>query len=82
MRKVVSADLQDLIEVQVDPDTESADWDGSLARFLLSYVRSKQSRSTAADPAEAAAERAGDGGQGDDAAAPKTDVSVTSQEDE
>ena len=46
-----SDDVQDHMEITVDQDAEPADWDGSLARFLLSYVRSKQSRSTAADPA-------------------------------
>jgi hypothetical protein len=32
------ADLQDRIEIRVDPDAEPADWDRAVAQFLLACV--------------------------------------------
>lgn len=46
------ADLQDRFSFEVDPDTEPADWDLAVARFLLAVVR-KRSRSSSAPPAAA-----------------------------
>jgi hypothetical protein len=50
MRKVVSADLSELVDVRVDPEAEPADWDQALAKFLLAVVR-KRSRSAPGSPA-------------------------------
>jgi len=49
-------DLDDRLDVAVDPDADPADWDAALARFLLAFVRNKQSRSPSAAPAEAVEE--------------------------
>jgi len=38
---VVSADLHDRFDFEVDPDAEPADWDRVVAKFLLALVRKK-----------------------------------------
>jgi len=56
VQRLTSAELDDRIDLVVDKDADPADWDQALARFLLSYLRSKQSRSPSAAPAEAVEE--------------------------
>ena len=51
MQRLTSAELDHRLNVVVDPDADPVDQDAALARFLLSYVRNKRSRSSPAAPA-------------------------------
>ena len=54
--QLISAELDDRLDVQVDPDADPVDVDGAVASFLLAYVRSRPAGFSPATIGDAQAE--------------------------